>query len=75
MKNIVEVYQDGIREASRITKISTRQASIRAGFNQNQLNRFLSGDTDIKLGTLVKLCRDGFGLNMETVYNLGKEEL
>jgi hypothetical protein len=71
MKDIQQIYTDGLRKASEVTGISTRQASLRAGYNQNQLNRFFSRETDIKLGTLNDICELGFGMTMETVYRLG----
>ena len=66
------IYRKGFERAIEVTGISARQASIAAGFNENQLNRFMSGTTDIKLGTLVKLCELGFNLPMETVFRMGK---
>jgi len=71
MKSALQ-YRKGLSEAIRVTGISARQASMKAGFNENQLNRFMSGKTDIKLNTLDNLCELGFGLPMETVYRMGK---
>ena len=71
MKSALQ-YRKGLLEAIRVTGISARQASLNAGFNENQLNRFISGKTDIKLNTLDSLCESGFGLPMDTVYRMGK---
>ena len=71
MKATVQ-YRRGLAEAVRITGKSARQASLDAGFNADQFKRFVSGKTDIKLGTLEKLCEFGFGLPMESVFRLGK---
>ena len=71
MKATVQ-YRRGLSEAVRITGISARDASRNAGFNAEQMTRFVSGKTDIKLGTLEKLCEFGFGLPMESVFRLGK---
>ena len=49
------------------------QVSLKAGYNQNQAHRFLTGRTDIKLQTVVDLCEKGFGLDSETVLDLGRE--
>jgi len=70
--NATNQFRAGIREASRITGISTRQASLKAGFNENQLNRFLTAQTDIRLQTLERICLDGFGMKWTTIYELGK---
>ena len=71
MKSALQ-YRKGLLEAIRVTGISAREASMKAGFNENQANRFISGKTDIKLNTLDSLCELGFGLPMETVYRMGK---
>ena len=65
-------YRKGFEEAMRLTGTSARQASLNAGFNENQLNRFMLGKTDIRLGTWIKLCEDGFGLPCQTVLKMGK---
>ena len=65
-------FRIGLEKASRVTGISTRQASLKAWFNQHQLNRFMSGDTNIKLSTLDTICTDGFGLPFDTVYRMGE---
>ncbi len=65
-------FRKGIARASEVTGISTRKASIDAGYNENQLNRFLSGSTDIKVITLDDICVNGFGLPFDTVYRMGK---
>ena len=65
-------FRAGLIEASRVTGISIRQASIRAGFNENQIARFLGGGHDIKLETLDAICTGGFGLTFETVYRMGQ---
>ena len=65
-------FRRGLRKASENTGISFRQASLAAGYNQNQLNRFMTGKTGIKLGTLVRLCEDGFNIPFGTVLRLGK---
>lgn len=66
-----ERYQVGLRKAAEMTGKSFRKASLDAGMNQNQVMRFVKGQTDIKLGTLDKICNDGFGMTMETVYKIG----
>lgn len=65
-------FRRGLRKAAEVTNVSTRQASLKAGYNQNQLNRFLSGKQDIRLATLDDVCRKGFGLQFDTVWNMGK---
>ena len=70
--SVAATYRKGFHEAIRVTGKSSRRASLDAGFNENQLNRFLSGDTDMKLGTLVDLCEKGFDLPMETIFRMGK---
>ena len=65
-------YRKGLTEAVRITGISGRQASRNANYNDDQFKRFVSGATDIKLGTIIKLCEKGFGLTLDSVFRLGK---
>ena len=65
-------FRRGINKAIENTAISSRQASLAAGFNENQLNRFLSGKNDILLETLDEICREGFGLPLDTVFRMGK---
>ena len=64
-------FRKGIRKAIRLTDTSSRQASLKSGYNQHQINRFLSGD-DIKLETLQDICTKGFGMTFETIYRMGK---
>lgn len=71
MKAVQTQWRDGLKEASRVTGISLRQASLTSGFNQNQVSRFTTGETDIKLGTLIEICEVGFKLPFITVFNLG----
>ena len=71
MKSTLQ-YRKGLAKAVEVTGISARQASLNAGFNENQLNRFVSGRTSIKLDTLEALCEEGFGLTMESIFRLGK---
>lgn len=61
----------GIKVASIVTGVSTRQASLQAGFNQNQLVRFFSGNHDIMLNTLEDICVKGYGLSFDKVYEFG----
>ncbi len=72
--NSTNQFRAGIRKAIEITGTSPRQASLKAGFNENQLHRFLTAQTDIKLTTLEKICMDGFGMKFQTIYDLGKEK-
>ena len=65
-------FRAGLKEASRVTKISYRKASLDAGYNENQVIRFVSGDNDIKLTTLDDICRNGFGLPFDTVFRMGE---
>ena len=71
-KSASDTFRRGFKTVIKNTGISARQASLNAGFNENQLNRFISGKTDIKLNTLDRLCESGFGLPMETVYRMGQ---
>ena len=71
MKSLTERMQAGIRAASKQTHITPRQASLKAGFNQNQLLRFLTGQTGIKIQTLDDICNNGFGLTFNQVWILG----
>lgn len=64
-------FRRGIKRAIKITGTSSRQASIKAGYNQHQINRFIGG-MDIKLTTLDDLCCKGFGLSFEGVFRMGK---
>jgi len=65
-------FRVGLERAAKVTGISTRKASIDAGFNQHQLKRFMSGKTNIKLSTLDTICTDGFGLPFVTIYRMGE---
>jgi len=65
-------FRRGLNKAMENTDVSSRQASLKAGFNEHQLNRFLFGKNDILLETLDKICQDGFGLPLDTVYRMGK---
>ena len=69
--NMSDRYRRGIRAALTVRKMSGRQASLKAGFNENQITRFLTGSTDIKVSTLDKLC-DAIGVSPDTVWELGK---
>ena len=64
-------FRRGIRKALKITDLSTRQVSLKAGYNEHQVNRFLKG-MDIKLSTLDDICNKGLGIEFETVYRMGK---
>ena len=64
-------FRQGLSSAITLTGISSRQASMKAGFNEGQINRFMHGLTDIKLSTLDDICRKGFGMSFDTVYRMG----
>ena len=66
-----ERYQIGLSKAADVTGKSFRAASLDAGYNQNQVGRFVSGETDIKMRTLEAICEKGFGMTMETIYEMG----
>lgn len=68
-------FKRGMTKASEVTGISARQASLRAGFNQNQVGRFLQGRNDVLLGTLERLCVKGFGMSLESVFKMGEREV
>jgi len=61
--------REGIRLAIYETRISARQASLKAEFNENQVNRFLAG-ADMHMDRIERLCRKGFGLSFNKVYGL-----
>ena len=63
-------FRRGIKAAVKVTGISERQACLRSGHNENQINRF-HGGADIKLSTLDDICRRGFGMSFDTVYRMG----
>lgn len=65
-------FRAGLKRAVIVTGISPRQASLRAGFNEGQLNRFINGSTNIKLDTLDAVCTEGFGMKFDTVYRMGE---
>ncbi len=64
-------FKRGLTAAVRATGISERQACLRAGHNENQINRFRGG-ADIRLTTLDDICTKGFGMAFDTVYRMGK---
>ncbi len=64
-------FRKGIKAATRHTGISFRQASLKAGYNENQVTRFISGGTDIYLTTLDDICRKGYGMSFDTVFRMG----
>ena len=66
-----EQFRAGIIRAIEITGKSGRQASMDAGCNENQINRFVSMDTNIRLDTLDAICTKGFGMSFDTVYRMG----
>lgn len=68
---VKERMMKGIKVASVVTGISTRQAALAAGYNQNQLVRFFSGNHDILLTTLEDICVKGYGLTFDKVYEFG----
>lgn len=65
-------FRKGIKAASKATGISFRQASMKAGYNENQVTRFVHGGTDIYLTTLDDICRKGYGMSFDTVYRMGE---
>ena len=63
-------FRRGLKKAMKITGTSARQVSVKAGKNQEQVNRFMAG-ADIKLKTLDDICRDGLGMSFNTVWWMG----
>ena len=70
-KEIGNQIRNGFVRALAVAKLSARQASLKAGHNENQLNRFIAGN-DIKLVTLLDIC-DAVGMELNTIIELGKE--
>ena len=66
-------FKRGIEKAMDVTGTSARQASLKAGYNQNQIGRFLQGRNDVLLGTLEDICTKGFGMSLETVFQMGEK--
>jgi len=66
-----ERIRNGLKWAINKTGITSRQASLKAGFNENQLHRYLTERNDILVGNLEKICVDGFGLTFNEIYELG----
>ena len=67
-------FRRGLEKAMELTATTARQASIKAGYNEKQLDRFISGRHDILLTTLIDICEEGFGLTIETVLRMGKSK-
>ena len=65
-------FKRGLVLVSHETGVSMRQASMKAGFNENALNRFVNGKHDIKLMTLDTICRKGFGSTFDVVWKAGR---
>lgn len=72
MMSLQEQARRGLREALKVQNMSAWKVSVAAGFNQNQVTRFLNGRNDITLGNLERLCRDGLKMPVRKVIGLGK---
>lgn len=67
-----EQARRGIIQAISDTGISAWKASVEAGFNQNQVARFIRGRNDMTIGNFEQLCEKGFKLKVRDVLGLGK---
>jgi len=69
-------FSDQVRRGMLMASVQTgrhpRQAALLAGFNQNQARRFLTGQNDMKLDTLERICVDGFKMSVQKIWELGK---
>lgn len=66
--------REGIRKAMVIKNKTANKVSVDAGYNQNQVARFLAGDNDIQLMTLQALCVKGLGMSFNDILILGQME-
>lgn len=63
-------FRRGLKAAHKATGISFRQASLKAGYNENQINRFMKS-TDMLICTMDDICDKGFGMSFDTVFRMG----
>ena len=63
----------GFKQAKKLTNKSNRQISLDAGYNENLVNLFMTGQTDdMFMNTLDDVCQKGLGMTLDTIWRMGK---
>ena len=67
-----DTARKGVIKALEMQDISAYRASLRGGFNQNQVSRYIRGDQDMTIGNYERLCQQGLQLPVGVVLELGR---